>query len=213
MALEIVLLKASDCHSYDEVQVPQLPYLAIDFEASCLPARGRSYPIEVGISDNRGNARSWLIRPDAAWADWCWTEEAERLHGLSREDLFASGQPAAQVLAELNAQIGHAQAIADSDLDARWLQTLAQAAGIAPQFRITHLSEILDPLMPSRAAVRIADEQAAKIGTLRHRAAQDARYLATWLDALHRAMAGHDRLEYGSGALLPPASPGQLLPA
>lgn len=182
----------------------RIPYLAIDFEASCLPVRGRSYPIEVGISDYWGNTQSWLIRPDAAWAEWCWTDEAEQLHGISHQDLLTFGQSPAQVLTELNARVGRAQVIADSDLDARWLQTLAQAAGIAPQFRITHLSKILDPLMPHEAAVRRADAEAAKIGALRHRAAQDARYLATWLHALQGAMAEEDR---------PELTPGQLLPA
>ena len=55
--------------------------MAIDFEASCLPRHGRSFPIEVGIAGG-GIARSWIIRPHAAWAGWDWTAEAEALHGL-----------------------------------------------------------------------------------------------------------------------------------
>ena len=53
-----------------------LPILAVDFEASCLPRHGRSYPIEVGIANENGTARSWLIRPAVLWEGWTWTEEA-----------------------------------------------------------------------------------------------------------------------------------------
>ena len=32
--------------------------IALDFEASCLPRHGRSYPIEIGIADEHGLIRS-----------------------------------------------------------------------------------------------------------------------------------------------------------
>ena len=38
--------------------------IAIDFEASCLPRHGRSYPIEVGVAGD-GIERSWIIAPSA----------------------------------------------------------------------------------------------------------------------------------------------------
>nr|MEC6700676.1 hypothetical protein [Sphingobium sp. SJ10-10] len=43
-------------------------YVTIDFEVSCLPHHGRSFPIEVGIADSQGS-RAWLIRP-AIYARW-----------------------------------------------------------------------------------------------------------------------------------------------
>src|SRR3546814_5436437 len=61
-----------------------LTILTIDFEASCLPRHGLSYPIEVGIA-REGKARSWLIRPHDDWAGWHWSAEAEALHGLDRD--------------------------------------------------------------------------------------------------------------------------------
>ena len=67
--------------------------IALDFEASCLPRHGRSYPIEIGIADEHGLIRSWLIRPPDAWAGWGWTQEAERLHGISKEQLARDGLP------------------------------------------------------------------------------------------------------------------------
>ena len=74
--------------------------ITIDFEASCLPRHGLSYPIEVGIA-RKGQARSWLIRPHDDWAGWHWSAEAEALHGLSRDRVEREGLPVETVLAEL----------------------------------------------------------------------------------------------------------------
>ena len=53
--------------------------VTIDFEASCLPRDGRSYPIEVGVADMAGWSRAWLIRPEAEWRGWTWWAEAQAL--------------------------------------------------------------------------------------------------------------------------------------
>ncbi len=158
--------------------------VTIDFEASCLPCRGRSFPIEVGIADAAGNCRSWLIRPHRLWQDWTWAEDAEALHGISRAELERDGRPAWQVLAELGAIAGDRSLIADSWLDADWLATLSEAAGFAPAFRIHHIASILDELSPALAQARKAEERLAAMAFRRHRAAQDARYLALWIAAL-----------------------------
>lgn len=70
--------------------------LAIDFEASCLPRHGRSFPIEVGVADGEGWSRAWLISPHADWDDWHWTSEAENEHGITREQNDRDGLPAAR---------------------------------------------------------------------------------------------------------------------
>lgn len=75
--------------------------IAIDFEASCLPKHGRSYPIEVGISEDGLTSRSWLIRPHISWTGWTWTEEAERLRRLSQVRLWRDGLPVERVATEL----------------------------------------------------------------------------------------------------------------
>ena len=106
--------------------------LTIDFEASCLPRHGRSFPIEVGVAGG-GLSRSWLIRPAACWAGWDWTQEAEALHGISRARIERDGLPAAQVLAELVATVAGRRVIADSPLDQYWLDRLAAAAIPSPR--------------------------------------------------------------------------------
>jgi hypothetical protein len=152
--------------------------MTIDSEASCLPKHGRSFPIEVGLSDLSGRWRSWLIRPHADWREWSWTAEAENLHGISREALHAEGLPAAVVLRELaEAAAGHWVA-ADNDLDAEWLKTLAWAARTAPPFKVHHTSILLDLWRPTTEA---ASEAMARANTLvadRHRAGVDAQWLA-----------------------------------
>ncbi|WP_236549427.1 hypothetical protein [Novosphingobium sp. TCA1] len=41
--------------------------ILIDFEASCLPEYGLSFPIEVAAARIDGQSRAWLIRPLPVW--------------------------------------------------------------------------------------------------------------------------------------------------
>ncbi|WP_176400364.1 hypothetical protein [Sphingobium sp. Z007] len=153
--------------------------MTIDFEASCLPRHGRSFPIEVGIADG-DMARSWLIRPHADWEGWDWTAEAEALHGLSRERIACEGQPADVVLAELAAATRGRLVVADSLLDQHWLDTLAAAAGAPAPFTIAHVATLFDDegVDEERIAAAIAFADARAV--IRHHAAGDA----LWLSAL-----------------------------
>lgn len=164
--------------------------IAIDFEASCLPRHGRSYPIEVGIA-GEGIERSWIIAPHRDWAEWSWTAEAQALHGLTREQVVRDGLPPAQVLAELIDAIGGRRVVADSRLDQYWLDTLAAAAGAPTPFTIDHAATLFDEQGVDAprisAAVAFADLQ----GAIRHRAMGDAR----WLSALLRHLAGSAALQ------------------
>lgn len=151
--------------------------LAIDFEASCLPRHGRSFPIEVGLAGTDG-ARSWIIRPHPDWAGWGWTAEAEALHGLSRARIERDGLPAHVVLDQLVEAVGGQRVVADSLIDPYWLETLAAAAGRAAPFAIDHVATLLDERQVDEAqiseAVRIADQRCPT----RHRAGSDALWLA-----------------------------------
>ena len=106
----------------------------IDFEASCLPEYGYSYPIEVAVARVDGTSRTWLIRPSEAWRYWDWSPEAEALHGISHDLIAREGLAPEQVLAELNEFVGESIVYADADLDAYWLEVLAQAAAGSPKF-------------------------------------------------------------------------------
>lgn len=164
----------------------ELKILTIDFEASCLPRHGLSYPIEVGIACN-GKARSWLIRPHDDWAGWHWSAEAERLHGLTLDRVFREGLPVETVLAELTDACGKSRMVADSMIDQYWLDTLADAAGQATPFLIDHVSLLLDE---HRAGERQIMDAVAFVDALhpqRHRAASDA----LWLSSLLEHIASH----------------------
>ncbi len=164
--------------------------VTIDFEASCLPRHGRSYPIEVGIADGR-ETMSWLIRPDARWSGWDWTDEAQALHGLSLEALWTLGQPADIVMRELMAAVGGRRLVADSGLDQYWLDTLAVAAGREEVPRIGHVMMLLDEWAVTGNQVALARAHADREQGALHRAGADARWLALVVQQLAIAT-GHD---------------------
>ncbi len=160
--------------------------VAIDFEASCLPRHGRSFPIEVGIAGDRFSSCSWLIRPHASWAGWTWTASAEAVHGLSLDRLYRDGLPAERVAAELIEAIGGRRIVADSLLDGIWMETLTGAAGMATP-PIAHVSELFEELDASDEDIAAAQAAVSGLPFLRHRAGDDARWLATMIAEVEAA--------------------------
>lgn len=155
--------------------------LAIDFEASCLPRHGRSFPIEVGLAGG-GRSQSWLIRPHESWAGWDWTAEAQALHGLTLEKLQREGLPVDAVLDRLVAATDGCRAVADSVIDQYWLETLARAAGESAPFLIDHVSLLLDEYGAGERRIRAAVAHADALHPVRHRAGCDAAWLSALLD-------------------------------
>lgn len=161
---------------------------AIDFEASCLPGHGRSFPIEVGIADERG-ARAWLIRPRPEWHGWGWTTQAERLHGIDRAALERSGLPATQVAVELAEAVRGRRLVADSALDEPWFALLMAppaGTGLPP---IAHVGDVMAGLGTTDAEIEAACSALAARPFRRHRAAEDARWLHGLLTLLSAAAA------------------------
>jgi hypothetical protein len=168
--------------------------LAIDFEASCLPRHGRSYPIEVGIADETGAVRSWLIRPAAQWRGWTWTQEAQALHRLTLEQLFDEGQPIESVAPQLDIAIQRQLLFADSYIDDYWMRTLMTAAGRACHPKVDHIDALIDKFGLGddqvRACVAVVDRQ----GLPRHRAGDDARWLALLIAGLRESRQTRERM-------------------
>ncbi|MDB5687233.1 MAG: hypothetical protein JWR77_1822 [Rhizorhabdus sp.] len=160
--------------------------VAIDFEASCLPRHGRSFPIEVGIAGDGLSSRSWLIRPHADWAGWTWTATAEAVHGLSLDRLYRDGLPAEAVAADLIEAIGDRRLIADSLLDGIWMETLMGVAGMATP-PIAHVRELFEELDARDADIVIAQAAMAARPFRRHCAGEDARWLAAMIAEVEAA--------------------------
>lgn len=174
--------------------------VTIDFEASCLPRQGRSFPIEVGICGALGTS-SWLIRPLPEWRQWDWTDEAFRLHGIDRDMLEDQGIDPAIVMSQLLRAVGGSRVIADSPIDRIWWQTLLDAAApkrpesdsTAPLV-IEHISDFFDELGATAGQIRFAQMRADELCPQRHRAGTDARWQFCLLSALTARIAA-DRQE------------------
>lgn len=169
-----------------------MSFIAIDFEASCLPQVGRSFPIEVGIATPDGWCRSWLIRPHARWADWQWSEDAQALHGLTLERLHDEGMEPAAVAACLREAVGDRLLVADSVLDDYWSRTLFDAAGEPAHLPVTSLGTLprFHAVDPARIEAAVASADRNRLN--RHRAADDARWLASLIADLGIFAAGND---------------------
>lgn len=152
-----------------------------DVEASALEG---GYPIEIGVATlwKTGSieTRSWLIRPPSFWlATMLWSDEAERLHGLTRANLEALGLEPAQVCRELNWTLDGATVLVDSKMDGLWTSLLFAAGEIEQRFQIRHIEPALGLL--SRDALRNATRASEAKGPAVHRAALDARRWAELL--------------------------------
>lgn len=166
-----------------------MSFVAIDFEASCLPRHGRSFPIEVAISGPEGT-RSWLIKPHSSWHGWDWTDEAFELHGITRKVLEDHGVEPAIVVEELTRAVAGRRVFADSSIDATWWATLCEAASILPLIRVQHASLLLGEMQASGSEIAAAKRFADQHCSARHRAAPDAEWLWCLLSELERCVAG-----------------------
>ncbi len=149
----------------------------IDFEASSLDLIC-SYPIEVGVCLADGSLHSWLIRPAPLWDDW--SETAQAIHGLSREQLLDEGVEVPEVAAYLNDCL-RGTAYSDAwTFDSFWLHRLFRAARLTPAFGLESISQILTPAQIN-AWPQCRQQAISHFGLTTHRAADDARILhETW---------------------------------
>lgn len=147
--------------------------LVLDVEASGFGAG--SYPIEIGVALDQGEAYCALIRPEPDWQHW--DNAAEQVHHIARDTLLRHGRPAAEVAAALNARLHGRVVYSDGWAhDYSWLARLFDAADSTPAFRL----ESLRCLLNDQQASRWHDTKAlvaADLQTDRHRASNDARVL------------------------------------
>lgn len=173
----------------------------LDFEASCRPNVGRSYPIEVAVGiPETGEIRSWLIKPERAWiAEWDWYYESELVHGLTRDHLLAQGLARAQVVRELSAVIGNREVVSDHPpAEGYWLAVLFGEEKLRPVGALgALLEEIAGGGLPGRAMLERAHAHARHVAPRTHRAGDDVRHMMAVLQELLR-LADEGRSDDGS---------------
>jgi hypothetical protein len=174
----------------------------LDFEASSLGKRG--FPVEVGWAAEDGTEEGHLIRPAPDWDEW--SEEAERIHGLSRDRLLQEGEAHEAVARRmLEVLAGHALYASAPSWDGQWLSRLLRAAGMprhSLRLRDTEevqreaaLAALAGTGLPEQEQAAMADAVVAEAteasragGEPAHRALEDARReLRLWHDVRRRA--------------------------
>jgi len=145
----------------------------LDVEASGF-GRG-SYPIEVGFIEPQGHCFCSLIHPLPDWRHW--DDEAESLHGISRDLLLRHGKPPEWVAAEMNARLRGMTVYCDGwGHDYPWLARLFDGADLQPSFKLEDLRMLLtdeESALWNPVIAEVRREQ----NICRHRASIDAKVL------------------------------------
>ncbi|GGF68054.1 3'-5' exonuclease [Alteromonas lipolytica] len=117
----------------------QIPTI-IDVEASGFGSY--SYPIEVGVSRRDGARFCRLIRPYPDWTHW--DDNAQKLHGITREHLRQRGVDGHEVCLALNEFLANDTAYSDGwVVDHPWLIRLFARAGVTMAFSVRALEYVL----------------------------------------------------------------------
>jgi hypothetical protein len=155
----------------------------LDFEASSLSKE--SYPIEVAWVFEDGTEEAHLIRPAPDWTDWDF--EAAAIHGITRAELQAAGEPVEQVVDHMvGVLVGHALYASAPSWDGKWLSVLLRAAGHPRhELRLKDSDQALAEAARARLGASLSDEAVAALikktrgeiahGAPAHRALADAR--------------------------------------
>jgi hypothetical protein len=147
----------------------------IDIEASCLPALGRSYPIEIAVGHpDSGRVMSWLIRPEPDWLGWAWDPAAERLHGLTMARLQAEGLPRVEVARAVEMALSERHGVSDAPaFDQAWMELILAR----PVARLAEIEMLLALIArrddKGRELRQLAKRHADAATPLSHRAAAD----------------------------------------
>ena len=145
----------------------------LDIEASGF-GKG-SYPIEIGVALADRSVQSFLIRPYDDWTHW--DLEAEKIHGISRDQLLSEGEDPKKVAMILNELLEGQVAYSDGwGFDSTWLSLMFYQAHTKQTFRLETLTRILNEQQLSRwdqTRKQIMEEWKVE----RHRASIDAKVL------------------------------------
>lgn len=145
--------------------------VVIDVESSGFGAR--SYPIEIAWKSEDGDFDSFLIKPHKRWNHWSKDAE-ERIHGISREQLFDEGISIELAAEKLNESLNGLRVYSDNAaFDEMWVQDIFLFSKEQPryEFSIKQVDNIY-PLMGSYDTVSIFNSL-LKNTEITHRALED----------------------------------------
>jgi hypothetical protein len=154
----------------------------LDFEASSLSLE--SYPIEVAWSLEDGSIESHLISPASHWTEW--DAEAEKVHGIPRDEIIAHGEPPELVCLRMNEQLRGKTVYTDAPrFDGRWLARLFEACSMRPLFGLGDTDDLMISILcpgesdtvPGLVKLWQLKQDARRFVKGRHRAAWDVEYL------------------------------------
>lgn len=154
----------------------------IDVEASALD---RGYPLEIGVAKYDGQSgkivhSSMLIRHDPWLEKGLWSSEAEKIHGITKQEIYDKGRPLREACSWLNETVGPHTAHVGDMRDKMWLSQMFDAAGRAHIFQLDYIGAFME------AAAISQKNYFDFLGDLQHRAGQDALRMAR---ALYDCMA------------------------
>jgi hypothetical protein len=158
-----------------------------DCEASCIGG----LPIEIGwafIDTSTGEiqSESYLVRPPLDWdMQPVWDPDAEKLHGISLEQLLAHGRLPFEIARRMNDVLAGRELFSDGPADdERWLRIIFEEAGPDPAFTIRRTrADVLVAQLAAKVGWDSASYEAAKAeadctSPRAHRAEVDARHWA-----------------------------------
>ena len=138
----------------------------------------------IGIIVPRSASEIHLVKPPLHWdMQPVWDPDAEKLHGISLEQLHAQGRPPFEVARRMNEVLAGRELISDGPADdERWLRIVFGEAGLHPAFTIRRTdadvltSQLAAELGWDSASYEVAKSEAEHISPGTHRAEADARH-------------------------------------
>jgi hypothetical protein len=156
----------------------------IDIEASGFG--NGSYPIEVGIALSDQSTYCFLVKPEPTWKHW--DQQAEKIHGISRDLIETRGIPINELAATINKLIKNTTVYSDAwSNDSSWLALLFEHAD-SPQY--FHMDTIRSILSEEQLACwdKTKELVIEELKLQRHRASADAKIIQdTYLRTLSLA--------------------------
>ena len=109
----------------------------LDFEASGLSES--SFPIQVAYNIGY-DIKSFYINPESVDGWDYWDEEAEKVHGLSREFLLNNGMQASEVVKIMKGDLDGMVVYSDApDFESMWCEALFYSQGLELNFNFKNI--------------------------------------------------------------------------